>query len=147
MPEYTDHFLSKWHLTRLDSYGRGAGARFHIDAPGQRFSWADLTYVEVSGPHRLVAVGRGGKFNRNKLWWEWRLDPAHGHGTKVTLTAEIAGALPTDRFMQGALYRGWFKRKAKKALDRLQSILEEDRGRGTRATVAGVSAPVGAADH
>lgn len=146
-PEFMDHFLSEWHLTRIDSYGVGAGARFHVDAPFQRFSWADLSFVEVTPPFRIVAVGRGGKFNRNKLWWEWRLDPETGGGTRVSFSAETDAALPTDRLMQGFMYRSWFRRKSNKALKRLQSILEDDKGRGRRATVGGLSAPVGAADH
>ena len=32
--EYTDHYLTDWHLTREQSYGRGAGARFRVKAPG-----------------------------------------------------------------------------------------------------------------
>jgi len=144
--EFMDHFVSEWRLLRIDSYGNGAGARFHLDAPLQRFSWADLTIVEVSPPFRLLAVGRQGKFNRNKLWWEWRLDPVHG-GTRVTSTIEIEPALPTDRIMQGAFFRGWFKRSMGKALTRLQRILEDGEDRGQRATVAGLSAPAGVFDH
>ena len=34
--------------------------------------------------------------------------------------------------------RRWFKRGNKKAMRRLQSILEEDYDRGRRATIAGV---------
>jgi uncharacterized membrane protein len=26
-PEFTDHYLKEWHLTRVDSYGRGASVR------------------------------------------------------------------------------------------------------------------------
>lgn len=145
-PEFMDHFVSEWRLLSIDTYGKSAGARFHLDAPFQRFSWADLTLVEVSPPFRLLAVGREGKFNRNKLWWEWRLDPVHG-GTRVTSTTEIEPALPTDRIMQGAFYRGWFKRNMGKALTRMQRILEEGEDRGQRATVAGLSAPAGVFDH
>src|SRR6185437_5832068 len=32
--EFTDHFMVDWHLTRIDSIGRGAGARFRVKAPG-----------------------------------------------------------------------------------------------------------------
>ncbi len=32
-PEFTDHYLVDWHLTRIDSVGRGAGARFRVKAP------------------------------------------------------------------------------------------------------------------
>ena len=31
-PEFTDHYLKEWRLTRVESYGRGAGARFRYDA-------------------------------------------------------------------------------------------------------------------
>jgi hypothetical protein len=34
--------------------------------------------------------------------------------------------------------RGWFKRKVRKAMRRLQAILEENEDRGARATVAGL---------
>ena len=34
--------------------------------------------------------------------------------------------------------RGWMKRRLRKALSGMQSILEEDHDRGQRATVAGV---------
>jgi uncharacterized protein YndB with AHSA1/START domain len=29
-PEFTDHYLVDWHLTRIDSVGLGAGARFRV---------------------------------------------------------------------------------------------------------------------
>ena len=31
-PSFTDHFLSGFHLTRIDSAGVGAGARFRVEA-------------------------------------------------------------------------------------------------------------------
>src|SRR4029450_6805863 len=86
-PEFTDHYLKEWRLTRVDSYGRGAGARLRTDAPRprsrpdaprQRFSWGDMSFVTVEPPRRIVAVGRGGKFNRIKTFAEWTLEPA-GH--------------------------------------------------------------------
>ena len=30
-PEFSDHYLKDWHLTRVDSVGHGAGARFRYD--------------------------------------------------------------------------------------------------------------------
>ena len=53
-PEFTDHFLMDWRLTREDSYGLGAGARFRVAAPGNRFPWGDSTFVEVDPPCRIV---------------------------------------------------------------------------------------------
>jgi uncharacterized protein YndB with AHSA1/START domain len=136
-PEFTDHYLKEWHLTRVDSYGSGAGARYRMDAPLQRFAWSDLTFVAVEAPRRIVAVGRGGKYNRIKTFASWTLEPASG-GTRVEFVFETEPALPTDRLIESFGFRGWFKRKSGKALRRLRRILEDDEGRGTRATVAGI---------
>ena len=137
--EFSDHYLKEWRLTRIDSVGRGAGARFRVDAPLQRFAWADMTFVEVERPHRIVALGRGGKFNRIKTTTIWTLDPGPGGGTELEFMAESEPPLPTDRLMEVLTrQRGWFKRNARKALRRLQAILEENEDRGARATVAGL---------
>ncbi|MGH2970042.1 MAG: SRPBCC family protein [Solirubrobacteraceae bacterium] len=136
-PEFSDHYLKDWRLTRVDSVGRGAGARFRLDAPFQRFGWADMTFIEVDRPFRIVAAGRGGKFNRNKTYTTWTLTPS-GQGTRLEHSTETEPALPTDRIMESFGLRGWFRRGSHKALRRLQSILEENGDRGARATVAGL---------
>ena len=136
-PEFSDHYLKDWRLTRVDSVGPGAGARFRLDAPFQRFGWADMTFVEVDRPFRIVAAGRGGKFNRNKTFSTWTLTPS-GQGTRVEHSTETEPALVTDRIMEAFGLRGWFKRGGRRALRRLQAILEENRDRGARATVAGL---------
>jgi uncharacterized protein YndB with AHSA1/START domain len=136
-PEFSDHYLKDWRLTRIESYGRGAGARFRIDAPFQRFGWADMTFIEVEPPFRIVAAGRGGKFNRNKTYTAWTLTPA-GEGTRVEYLTETEPALVTDRLAEAFGLRGWFKRKTSRALHRLQAILEENQDRGVRATVGGL---------
>jgi uncharacterized protein YndB with AHSA1/START domain len=135
--EFSDHYLKDWRLTRIDSVGRGAGARFRFDAPFQRFGWADMTFIEVERPYRIVAAGRGGKFNRNKTFTTWTLSPTSG-GTRVEYTTETEPALMTDKIMEGFGLRRFFTRGGRKALRRLQSILEEDQDRGARATVAGL---------
>jgi uncharacterized protein YndB with AHSA1/START domain len=137
-PEFSDHYLKEWHLTRVDSYGRGAGARFRTDAPRQRFSWGDMSFVTVEPPRRIVGVGRGGKFNRIKTFASWSLEPASGGGTRLEFVFETEPALPTDKFVESLGFRGWFKRKSNKGLRRLRRILEEGEGRGVRATVAGI---------
>jgi hypothetical protein len=108
-----------------------------MDAPFQRFGWADMTFIEVERPFRIVAAGRGGKFNRNKTYTTWTLSPAGG-GTKVEYSTETEPKLPTDRIMEAFGLRRWFGRGTRKALRRLQSILEEDHDRGARATIAGL---------
>jgi uncharacterized protein YndB with AHSA1/START domain len=137
--EFSDHYLKDWHLTRLDSVGRGAGARFRVNAPLQRFGWADFTLVEVERPHRIVAIGRGGKFNRVKTTAIWTLEAGPGSGTTVEYMVESEPAMPTDKLMETiSRQRGWFKRKVRKAMRRLQAILEENEDRGARTTVAGL---------
>jgi uncharacterized protein YndB with AHSA1/START domain len=137
--EFSDHYLEEFRLTRVDSVGRGAGARFRIDVPLQRFSWADMTFVAVEPPHRIVAVGRGGKFNRIKTTAIWTLDVGPGGGTEVEYMVETEPALPTDRLMElASRQHGWFKRKVGKAMRRLQGILEEGEDRGPRPAVGGL---------
>jgi uncharacterized protein YndB with AHSA1/START domain len=137
--EFSDHYVEQFRLTRVDSVGRGAGARFKLRAPLQRFGWSDMTFSVVEPPHRIVAVGRGGKFNRIRTTAIWTLDQAPGGGTEVEYMIESEPALPTDRIVEALSgQRGWFKRKLRKAMSRLQAILEENEDRGARATVGGV---------
>jgi uncharacterized membrane protein len=136
-PEFTDHFLKDWHLTREQSHGVGAGARFRVDAPLARFSWADFTVAEAEAPYRLLLHGRGGKFNRIRQRTEWRLTPGSGNTTRVEVTIETLPVLPSDRVLEVFAGRRWFKRRFTKALRRLSAILEEDRDRGQRVTLAG----------
>jgi uncharacterized protein YndB with AHSA1/START domain len=136
--EFSDHYLKEWRLTRVDSVGRGAGARFKIDAPLDRFGWGDMTFIDVQRPHKIVAAGRSGKFNRNKTWTTWTLSPS-GNSTQVEVTTESETTLATDKFLETVLRRrGWMKRGLRKGLRRMQAILEEDLDRGERATVGGL---------
>ena len=136
--EFSDHYLKQWRLTRVDSVGRGAGARFKIDARMDRFAWGDMTFIDVQRPFKIVAAGREGKFNRNKTWTTWTLSPS-GNATHVEVSTESEPALPTDKLMEAVTNRrGWTKRALGKALRRMQSILEEDMDRGRRATVGGL---------
>jgi uncharacterized protein YndB with AHSA1/START domain len=136
--EFTDHYLKRWHLTREDPVGRGAGARFFIDAPLNRYSWADVTFVEVTPAFRIVGVGRGGKYNRTALRSEFVLTDAPGGQTRVEFSTETEPKLLSDRLMEVVAGRGWVRRRSTKALRRLRSILEEGEERGHRATIAGL---------
>ncbi|MGZ4186761.1 MAG: SRPBCC family protein [Solirubrobacteraceae bacterium] len=134
--EFTDHYLTDWRLTREDSYGAGAGARFRINAPLSRFSWADMTFAEVQPPFRILERGRGGKFNRIRMLGTYTLQPGPGNSTKVEYTLETVPVMLSDRLMETVGGRAWSKRKAAKAMRRLRMILEENRSRGRRASVA-----------
>ena len=134
--EFTDHYMVDWHLTREDPVGRGAGARFRVKAPLARFSWADVTFAEVQPPYRIVERGRYGKYNRVRLLGTYTLSPGPSDTTVVEYTYESLPVMPSDRLMEMLGGRSWNRRKAAKALRRLRRILEENRGRGRRATVA-----------
>jgi uncharacterized protein YndB with AHSA1/START domain len=134
--EFTDHYLTDWRLTREDSFGAGAGARFRINAPLSRFSWADMTFAEVQPPFRILERGRGGKFNRIRMLGTYTLQPGPGNSTKVEYTLETVPVMLSDRLMETFGGRAWSKRKAAKAMRRLREILEENRSRGRRASVA-----------
>jgi uncharacterized protein YndB with AHSA1/START domain len=135
--EFTDHYLVDWHLTRMDSVGRGAGARFRVKAPGSRFSWADVTFTEVDRPYRIVEVGRTGKDNRIRTLGVYDLAPAAAGTTRVRFTLETIPATLADRLMEGLGARAWMRRKNGRAMRRLRTIMERGEGRGARVTVAG----------
>jgi uncharacterized protein YndB with AHSA1/START domain len=135
-PEFSDHYQVDWHLTRVDSYGAGAGARFRIKAPLSRFSWADMTFAELQPPFRIVERGRGGKFNRVRMLSTYTLSPGPSGTTRVEYTLETEPPMLSDRMLEALGGRRWSRRQAARAMRRLRTILEEDRGRGRRASVA-----------
>jgi len=67
---------------------------------------------------------------------EWTLQDAPGGMTRVEYRYETQPATMSDRLMELVAGRGWWKRKLSRAVRRLQAILEEDRARGRRATIA-----------
>jgi len=134
--EFTDHYLVDWHLTRMDTVGIGAGARFRIKAPLNRFSWADMTIAEMQPPFKLVERGRGGKFNRIKMIGTYEILERHAGTSLVQYTFETDASVPSDRLREILGGRGWTKSKAKKSMKRLRAILEEGRMRGSRPSVA-----------
>jgi uncharacterized membrane protein len=135
--EFTDHFLEDWHLTREDPVGRGAGARFRVKAPLQRFSWMGVSFIEVDPPWRIVEAGRGGKFNRIRSMTIYTLEPAPDEGTRVRLSVETEPVTISDHLMEALGARRWTRRQNLRALRRLRSILEDGKHRGARVTVAG----------
>jgi uncharacterized protein YndB with AHSA1/START domain len=137
--EFTDHYLVDWHLTRIDSVGLGAGARFRVKAPGNRFSWADVTLVEVERPHRIVEAGRTGKTNRIRTLGIYELAQGAGGGTRLSFTLATEPATLSDRIMESFGARRWTARKNRRALRRLRAIIEggpEARPVSGRVTVA-----------
>jgi uncharacterized protein YndB with AHSA1/START domain len=134
--EFTDHYLVDWHLTRIDSVGLGAGARFRVKVPGVRFSWAEVTLVEVDRPQRIVEAGRTGKYNRIRTLGVYELQPAPLGATRVQFTLMTFPATLSDRVIESLGVRRWNRRKSGRAMRRLRAILEQGEDRGRRVTVA-----------
>ena len=136
--EFSDHCMVDWHLTREDSYGHGAGARFRVKSRVDRFSYGDIPLAELTPPERIVATGRGGRFNRIHTRSPWTLEEAGPGTTKVTFETQSTPVLKSDALMEKFLRLRTTTRKChQRALERLRSILESGEGRGERTTVAG----------
>lgn len=135
-PSFTDHFLTGFHLTRIDATGVGAGARFRANSP-LRSPWMDTTIVELEEPFRIVEEGLGGRANRIPNHTVWELTEASGGLTKVRVS-HWTEPRPLDRGLEllsaGSAFqaRGW-----RQALRRLRDKLEADRPASERIAVAG----------
>jgi Polyketide cyclase / dehydrase and lipid transport len=134
--EFWDHYWVDWHLLREDTYGVGAGARFRIKAPFNRFGWGDMTIAEVAPPFRILMHGRSGKFNRIRMIGIYTLSIGPSGTTNVEYSFETEPALPTDRLMEALGGAFWIRRQVTRAIRRLRIVLEEGRDRGQRPTVA-----------
>ncbi len=135
-PSFTDHFLSDFHLLRLDPRGVGAGARFRVKAP-LRSVWEDTTIVEQEEPFKIVEQGAGGRANRIRTHTIWELTPGAGSLTLVTL-AHWTEPTPLDRpleIVSAASF--WQQRSWRTALRRLRDLLEAEQQVAERAAVAG----------
>jgi uncharacterized protein YndB with AHSA1/START domain len=137
-PAWLDHCMSEFRLAHPNAQGKGAAARFLLDAPRLRQWWVETQIAEAERPHRLVEATRAGRLGRTRGAWEYELS-RHGKGlTRVELTIWSQVATPRERLMEKLGARGWTKRQAKIALERLRSVFEErPDGPLARATVAG----------
>jgi hypothetical protein len=136
--EFTDHYLVDWHLTRTDSVGVGAGARFRVKAPLQRFAWVGVTIVETAEPERIVEAGSGGKFNRIKVEVVYALAAIDAAKTEVSFSVKTEPVTLSDRLPEMLGGRAWLRRQDMSALKRLRSVLETGERRGPRPTIAGL---------
>jgi uncharacterized protein YndB with AHSA1/START domain len=123
-PRFTDHFLVDWRLTRENSRGAGAGARFRVKAPANRFAWGELTLADVQPPQRIVEVGRTGKANRVRTLGVYELVQAAAGMTRVSFTYETQPRLLSDRIREALGTRWWTRRQYARALRRVRAIME-----------------------
>jgi uncharacterized protein YndB with AHSA1/START domain len=136
-PSFTDHFLTGFHLTRIDSTGLGAGARFRVEAP-LRSPWMDTTIVELDPPHLIVERGQGGRANRIAAHTVWELTEGPGRLTTVRVSSWTAPTNPVDRGLE-LLSAGsiWQERRWREAMRRLRDGLESGVWEGQPIGVAG----------
>jgi uncharacterized protein YndB with AHSA1/START domain len=136
-PSFTDHFLTNFHLTRIDPVGIGAGARFHVKAP-LRSPWADTAIVELEEPFKVVESGRTGRQNRIETTTVWEMTSGPGSLTTVTVATWTKPTHPLDHLVERFSGAEHFQQKGwREALRRLREILEGERQIDDRVAVGG----------
>jgi Activator of Hsp90 ATPase homolog 1-like protein len=136
-PNFTDHFLTGFHLTRIDARGEGAGARFRVKAP-LRSPWEDTTLVEMEEPFKIVERGAGGRSNRIPTHTVWEIEPGRAGMTRLRVTHWTTPKEPIDKLVEALSFGAHFQRKGwKQAINRLRDILEAEGPGGERIAVAG----------
>jgi uncharacterized protein YndB with AHSA1/START domain len=139
-PSFTDHFLTGFHLTRLEASGLGAGARFRVEVP-LRAVWTDTAIEELDPPHAIVERGHGGRGNRIPLTTVWELTGGAGSLTRVRVSQWTESANPLDRALEALSWAAFWQRRGwREALRRLRDQLESDESSGERVLVAGGNA-------
>jgi uncharacterized protein YndB with AHSA1/START domain len=139
-PSFTDHFLTGFHLTRLESRGVGAGARFRVGLP-LRSVWMDTVINELEEPHKVVERGKGGRSNRIPTTLVWELTESAGSLTRVRVSHWTAPSNPFDRLVEVLAANSVFEqRRWQEALRRLRDQLEGEKAMATPLAVAGGNA-------
>jgi uncharacterized protein YndB with AHSA1/START domain len=126
---FTEHFIKDYRLTRLDSRGVGAAARFRLTSPVlSPFGldvWAELVLAELERPHRIDMTGRAGRIGRVPVTVRYRLTNQDPEMTRVELTFASEPKAMTDRLRELLGGRLWLTFKCRRALRKLKLILEE----------------------
>src|ERR1700761_5257301 len=97
-PNFTDHFLTGFRLTRIDARGLGAGARFRVKAP-LRSPWEDTAIMELEEPNRIEERGAGGRVNRIPTHTVWEIEPSKAGVVLVRVTHWTAPEEPNDKLV------------------------------------------------
>ncbi len=121
---FTDHFISDLHLTRIESSGIGAGARFRVHLP-LNSAWMETTIVETDWPHRILEHGRGGRDNRVAATTVWELTEGPGALSSLRVSHWTEPSHPIDRTREMLGAASMFsQRHWSEALRRVRDLLE-----------------------
>jgi uncharacterized protein YndB with AHSA1/START domain len=134
-PAWTDHFVRDYRLERVSASGPGAAARFRVGAPGG-ITYMETVIAEADRPHRVLERGRGGRLDRIPIQTLWELKEGPGAVTTVILTFETEPGGIIDRARELGR-EGWWRRRWRRALRRLQELIESGAEAPRAASVAG----------
>lgn len=135
-PSFTDHFLGRFHLTRIDPVGIGAGVRFCVKAPLRKV-WMDSAIVSLEEPFQIVEEGEAGRGNRirSHIVWELREGPGPLCSVRVAHWTEPTAVDRVLELLSGGPF--WLERGWRQALRRLRDQIESERPIADRVAVAG----------
>ena len=122
--EFSDHYLKDCRLTRLESRGVGAAARFRI-AFGSSL-WGEIVITELERPYRVVLAGETGRIGRVKTSAVYTLTDHGQDRTRLEYQASSTPKTRADDIRALLGGRAWLKHQSRKALRRLAAQLEEE---------------------
>jgi hypothetical protein len=137
-PEFAPTIFLDFRLSRVESQGLGAGARYRLHRKiRDRFAGSTIT-VAVPG-QRILEEGSTGRGGRVPLAIEYLLEEVPGGATKVEWAFETHPLNLADQIRE-IRFRRHFKGRMPRSLRRLRDILEgtQNVAKGDRATVGGM---------
>src|SRR5712671_5152359 len=123
-PAWCDHFQKDYRLAHPRSRGKGAAARYLLDAPLARM-YVETAIVEAESPLSIGEATHGGRYGRTKGEVVWEISRGGPGLTKVEMTTQWEAGTPRERFKETLGSRRWLRRQSKVALERLRVIFEE----------------------
>ncbi|MGI9557601.1 MAG: SRPBCC domain-containing protein [Solirubrobacterales bacterium] len=121
-PSFTDHFMDEFHVERIPPSGVGAAARFQT-GPRRNRMWMETVITEAEPHARVVEQGKGGRSDRIPTFTTWTLQTLGDERTEVRVTFRTEPGLRSDRMKERGT-SGWYRRRWKRALGRLQEVSE-----------------------
>jgi hypothetical protein len=137
-PEFAPTIFHDFRLSRVESYGVGAGARYRLHRK-LRDRYAGTTITKAEPGLRVLEEGSTGRGGRVGMAQEFVLEEQSGGSTRVTWIIETYPMNPADRLREFGFHR-FFKNRMGRSLKRLRGILEgaPNAPRGERPTIGGM---------